>query len=612
MAAIRRSLRLVTDPASTSAPSPFAAYWRCFAGFAGGRLWLAAGLLVVTGLLEGSGLVMLLPLLHALGLGGAGSLRGWTGSVTTLIGEAGSGPVLPVVLAIFVAIKAAQAGLRAFSSMLNARLETDFVCSLRDRFYRAMVQADWLLVTRLRSSDLTQTLLAELPLVGLGTRQLLTLLSIGFIMLAQLAIALALSPAMTAVALGSGVIIGAGLRRFQHRSYRIGQAGQGKRAEMAAAVTEHLAGLKIAKSHGREAHHLEHFRRAMNAIAGHTLRLQRIGVLTNCWVELGAVVGLSVFVYLAAAAWHTNAAALLVLVFVFTRLLALVNQSQTLFHQVGLALPAFAASERLRERLLAGAESPGPAACRRIALQHGIRLEQLGFAYDPAQPAPALAEVTLALPARSVTALCGPSGAGKSTLADVVLGLLTPTRGRVLLDDAPLEGERIHHWRASIGYVPQETFLFHDTVRANLAWARPDATEAELRDALRAAAAETFVDRLPQGLDTIVGDRGVRLSGGERQRIALARALLRRPTLLVLDEATSALDAHNERLVQDAIERLQGELTILVIAHRLSTVRFADRIVVLNAGRIVEAGTWDELNARPDGEFRRLVLAGTT
>ena len=158
--------------------------------------------------------------------------------------------------------------------------------------------------------------------------------------------------------------------------------------------------------------------------------------------------------------------------------------------------------------------------------------------------------------------------------------------------------------------MPQETFLFNDTVRANLLWARPEATEENLRSALRMAAAERFVDKLPLGWDTLLGDRGVRLSGGERQRIALARAILRRPSLLVLDEATSSLDTENERLIQDAIEGLRGEVTILIIAHRLSTVRVADRIVVLREGRLVESGSWDELAGRERGAFKQLLTAG--
>jgi ABC-type multidrug transport system fused ATPase/permease subunit len=159
-----------------------------------------------------------------------------------------------------------------------------------------------------------------------------------------------------------------------------------------------------------------------------------------------------------------------------------------------------------------------------------------------------------------------------------------------------------------VGYVPQDAFLFHDSIRRNLIWARPGATEDEVVGALRQASAE-FVLRLPDGLDTVVGDRGVLLSAGQRQRVALARALLRQPALLVLDEATSALDSENERAIQAATRSLHGRVTVLVIAHRLSTVREADRIHVLEAGRVVEAGTWSELVSRSEGRFRALCEA---
>ena len=160
--------------------------------------------------------------------------------------------------------------------------------------------------------------------------------------------------------------------------------------------------------------------------------------------------------------------------------------------------------------------------------------------------------------AHKTLAIIGPSGSGKTTLGDLILGLLHPTEGTIFIDERPLSGERVHNWRSSIGYVPQETFLFHDTVRGNLLWARRDATEGELWTALELAAASTFVSALPNGLDTVLGDRGIRLSGGERQRIALARALLRKPTLLLLDEATSSLDTETEQRIQDAIEGFMG------------------------------------------------------
>lgn len=200
--------------------------------------------------------------------------------------------------------------------------------------------------------------------------------------------------------------------------------------------------------------------------------------------------------------------------------------------------------------------------------------------------APALDGVTLALPVGSTTILSGPSGAGKSTVADVLGGLMAPDSGDLLLDGVALDPARRRGWRDRVAYVQQDPVLFHASIRNNLLWAAPGANEADLQAALRDASAE-FVFALPDGLDTMVGDRGARLSGGERQRIALARGLLRDPALLILDEVTSALDADNEAAVTRAIAGLHGRLTILIIGHRGALASLADHAVGLDGGRVV-------------------------
>lgn len=593
-------------PTSDRPATAFRAFWRCCAQFAGVRLWFAVALQVTAGVLEAYGLLLLLPLLHVLGIGTTGTGRGMNMALAAL--KAAHAPLsLSFILGAFVLIKATQSLVRAGSGTLNHKIETDFGCFLRDRFYRAMMGANWLFITRTRNSELSDALLTELPMVAVATRQVLMLLSAVVLASFQIVVAFELSPLMTTLALGSGAIVGLGLRRLRQHSFRLAKTAQKYRAEMAAAVHEHLAGLKVTKSHGREPQQFSRFSKAMQAIATQSVRLQRVNAGTGVWTEIGAVVALALFVYVAIDLRRVNPAHLLVLVFIFMRLLGQVSQLQMLWHQITNALPSFASAERLRAKLLAAAEPEATELAARLPLESGVHFDHVTFRYDVATEKTALYDIVVTLPVRQVTALCGPSGAGKSTFADLLLGLLAPSSGTLWVDSMKLEGERLQAWRQSIGYVPQETFLFHDTIRANLLWAEPNATEAELRMVLRAAAAETFVSRLPHGLDTIVGDRGVRLSGGERQRIALARALLRRPALLVLDEATSSLDTVNERMVQDAIERLQGETTILVIAHRLSTVRFADRIIVLDQGRIVETGAWNELSDRKKGVFRRLL-----
>ncbi len=243
-------------------------------------------------------------------------------------------------------------------------------------------------------------------------------------------------------------------------------------------------------------------------------------------------------------------------------------------------------------------------------LAHGLhgRVEtrrRVSFAYandttGAAADEPALTGIDLDIPARQLTAIAGPSGAGKSTLANLLLGLIEPGGGEVCVDGVRLTGSTVRCWRRSIAYVPQDPYLFHDTIRANLLWGRRTATEAEMWQALRHAAAEEFVAALPRGLDTVAGDRGDQLSGGERQRVALARALIREPALLVIDEGTSQLDAEHERQVLTALRSLRGRLTIVVIAHRTAVLESADRIVVLKSGRVAATGTWRELDAMKD------------
>jgi ATP-binding cassette subfamily B protein len=205
-----------------------------------------------------------------------------------------------------------------------------------------------------------------------------------------------------------------------------------------------------------------------------------------------------------------------------------------------------------------------------------------------------------------VVALVGPSGAGKSTIAALLLRLYDPDAGAIRLDGVDLRELDPTWLRRRIGLVAQEPLLFSASIADNLRYGRPDATRAELEAAARAANADGFVARFPSGYDTLVGERGVQLSGGQKQRIAIARALLVDPRLLILDEATSALDAESEHLVKEALDRLMVGRTTLVIAHRLSTVRDADRVLVLDGGRVLEAGPHDELIAR-DGLYRRLV-----
>jgi subfamily B ATP-binding cassette protein MsbA len=227
------------------------------------------------------------------------------------------------------------------------------------------------------------------------------------------------------------------------------------------------------------------------------------------------------------------------------------------------------------------------------SLQEGISFENVNFSYEPGEPV--LRDVCLRIERGKTTALVGGSGAGKSTLVDLIPRLYDPDTGTIRYDGVDIREFTLASLRSRMAVVSQSTFIFNDTVRANIAYGRPDATEAEIRAAAEQANAVGFIEDMSEGFDTLLGDRGIRVSGGQRQRIAIARAILQDPEILILDEATSSLDSISEQMVQQSLERLMAGRTVIAIAHRLSTIENADWVAVLEDGRIVEQGPYDAL-----------------
>ncbi|MFZ2447412.1 MAG: ABC transporter ATP-binding protein [Syntrophobacteraceae bacterium] len=563
--------------------------------------------MVLLGLSEGVGLIMLIPFLHLIGFDGAEKADGISLLVRDLFSMTGLPLTLPTILCVYVAILSVHAVVSRYQEGLNAGMIMGYTQHLQDRLYAAFARVEWLCFTQTSGADVIRVVTNDLIRAGFAARRLLELVAAVVLTLIYICVSLSVSWVMTLFTLACVSVIFLILQPLNRQAHRLGEELQATMEDMYWVASEHLGGMKIAKSYSLEYEHAKSFSVITNQLATKATRFFQVDADTRMYHQIGAIVALSSFFYMAAKLVTIPSSSLLLVVFVFARLSPKISNIQHHMQHISNSLPAFREASSMLDRFEASAESPCPSSMQPLRLSGSIRFDRVSFSYDGGTESLALREIDLVIPAHKTIAIVGPSGSGKTTFADLILGLLNPTEGAILIDEKPLKGEWVHHWRSSIGYVPQDTFLFHDTVRRNLLWARGDATEGELWSAIRLAAAEPFVSALPNGLDTVLGDRGIRLSGGERQRIALARALLRKPTLLLLDEATSSLDTENEQRIQDAIEGLHGELTMVIIAHRLSTIRRADGIVVLEGGRVVETGAWELLAQKEGGRFQSLL-----
>jgi ATP-binding cassette subfamily C protein len=573
------------------------------------RVPVALALVICLTATRGAQLLLAIPLMQLVGLDVQQGNVAWLSEfVSSTFAVVGLRPTPITVLSAYVLLTSASALVARWQAIFNFKLQQDFVASLRTRLYKAIANAKWPTFMRSRSSDFTHALTTELDRVGGATSFLLTMVASTIVLSVYVLFALRLSLAMTALVFFCGAGILLMLRKKSQAARWTGEEISLATNGLYAAAIEHLGGMKTTKSYGVEERSADLFSKLSKQVAQMQLNATRVYAEAGFWYNVSTALALSFILYVAFEVLVLPTAALLLLLFLFTRIIPMFAGIQQSYQQYLNALPAFVGVRELLVRFESAAE-PKAESQQEVELRQGIQLKDVSFAYSVEGEIPAIQDLTLMIEAGKTTAIVGPSGAGKSTVADLVMGLIVPDRGQVLVDGIPMGTEQMGSWRRQIGYVAQDTFLFNDTIRANLLWACPEASDEEINQALRSAAAEMFVSELPEGVETILGDRGVRLSGGERQRLALARALLRNPSLLILDEATSALDSENERRVQSAIEELHGHVTILLITHRLTAVRGADVVYVLENAQLVESGNWRDLVSRESGRFSALCRA---
>ena len=480
----------------------------------------------------------------------------------------------------------------------------DYSLTLRQELYHAVSTARWEQLAAEKQTDTIDLFTSQCSQVSHGVSMIIELLSSVVTASVSLGIALWLSLPVTVFVLILGCGFAWVFRRLMKESKYYGDEMIRINRALYYELYSQLRSIKEVRSYGVQKEHAEFFDEISRSAKDAKLKFMRRQALPSMLYSIAAAGMIAVIFLLCVLLFHMDTARLMVLVYVFTRLWPVFSGSINKITTIQTTVPAY---EKLTEALRTlSSERTGQAQAVPIQFEKEIEFRNVCFAYQGSEEA-VLHNVNFTLKKGSITALMGRSGAGKTTIADLLMGFLEPTSGEILIDGIRLSAENLSGWRHDLGYIPQEPLILNATVRENLKRFHPAATQTEMEMALRKASIWDVVEKLPHGMDTVLGDGGIRLSGGERQRVVLARVLLGNPKLIVMDEATSAMDYESEMAVRNAIRNLNEPVTVLIIAHRLATVRTANYGLVLENGKITENGTLQELASHPEGYFSRLL-----
>lgn len=577
-------------------------------------LLVTAGSMVGFALLDAFSLVMMIPLLNA--LFGVSPLEVKGSERIQQLLESTVGQVLPTDASASVLLLRVNLFILFVFLLKNifdylqkylvARLEQEVTRDMRDRVYEHLLQLDLKFFGRTRVGQIISRLTNDVDqLRTLLTRNVGEFVKSLLEVLVTFGALVILSFELTIVALLVLPPMFGIWGRIRKRLLRADRGVLNLAGEVSSHLQETVSGVRVVKAAAAEDFERGRFRELTRRYYKSFVRAERLRLTVSPLTEMMSAFGTVLLL------WYGTRMVLVEQDIDATAFITFLGMSLKLYRPAkwlsrfpSLVQPGLVGGERVFEFLDAPIEINDRAGAREFrGVAESIRFEGVGFAYDPNEPV--LEGIDFEVRAGEVVALVGASGAGKSTLVDLVGRFYDPTEGRLLIDGVDLRDYRIHSLRSRLGIVSQETVLFHDTVRANIAYGLRGVADEAVEQAARAANAHEFIMELPQGYETILGERGTRLSGGQRQRIAIARAMLRDPAILIFDEATSALDSESEQLVQQATEELLAGRTVFVIAHRLSTIRHADQILVMREGRIVERGRHEDLLLR-HGVYRRL------
>lgn len=597
-------------------PKPLYHYFQIFRKYVGRRLLIVFLLSIAAVLVESIGITLVLPLIASLGMEGE-TLEGGSGEstvsewITTLVrglGLEGSTVGIVFFIALLVGLKGLiRFGADAYGGVLSAQLTRE----IRRKMFQAYAGMSYAYYSAHNTGHFANVINTQVTLLIQSFSAFKTLFISILTTIAYFAVALLVDWrfALMAVVFGGTVLFL--FRRLSGYVKQLSRQTAQEQSDLNKRLIQCLQAHKYLTATGKMAALEEGIFQSIHRLTRYARNQSIANAFTGSVREPISIIVILLVLIVQITFFQAPIAPILVSLILLYRAMGQVMLLQASWQQLMSTSGSIEVVEdefaHLEKDYEAGGDiETGP-------LNKEIRFDAVSFAYDGNREL-VLREIDLSIPVRSTVALVGPSGAGKSTLVDLVTLLLKPTAGRLLIDDLEAATIAPASWRSQIGYVSQDTVIFDDTVAHNIGmWSGDFDTDADYADrvlaAAKAAYARSFIEALPDGFKTVVGDRGVRLSGGQKQRLFIARELFKQPKLLILDEATSALDTESERAIHSSIDQLKGSTTIVIIAHRLSTIRNADTVCVLESGRIVEHGSYQELLEKENSRLGEMVAA---
>ncbi|PLR87272.1 ABC transporter ATP-binding protein [Bacillus sp. V33-4] len=564
--------------------------------FTGKILFINLFGMVLVSFLDGVGMLLLIPMLSIGGIlemGNTSSMLGLLDFLKDFPESIG----LPFILGVYITLVIGQSLLEKSIAIRDVKIQQGFLNGLKEEIYQSIMFVKWDFFLKTRKSDLINSLTKDINRVGMGIKMFLLLVSNLIFTVIQIGIAFWLSAQISGLVLICGLGLAFFSWKFVKQAKILGKETTQLSRKYLAGITDNLNGIKDIKTNTLEKSRMQWLRTLNKRMLKEQVKYVKLQSNTRLSYKLALSVIITCFIFLSVNLFHSQPEKLLIVILLFSRLWPRFVSIQSNLQQLASTLPAFKVLLDLQNRTKGSAEMDfgDDENIKPLYVKKMIECRNVFFRYNVKTPTYALRNISVQIPTNYMTAIVGHSGAGKSTLVDIIMGLNHPESGDLLIDGVPLTGKDLLALRKSISFVPQDPFLFNSSIRQNLLLMEPNATEEQMWEALELAAADDFVKSLSKGLDTKIGDRGIRLSGGERQRLVLARAILRKPSILVLDEPTSALDTENEIRIQEALQKLKKKMTILIIAHRPSTINHADQVIVLDQGEIIQKGEYKQL-----------------